>query len=123
MIGAEQADKTRAQRRANAPGQFVLGRNRRMIKLLQGILNRTGDARLGVGQRAVEVEEDRVHGCLVLLRHKFLMVRSAERASRTMWSWTGLHPSRRRGACHRAALRADPVAAPQDEGKWSRPSS
>ena len=27
-----------------------------------------------------------------------------------------LHPSRRRGACHRAALRADPLAAPQDEG-------
>src|SRR5690349_13361563 len=34
----------------------------------------------------------------------------AKQASRTMRPQTGLHPSRRRGVCHRAALCADPVA-------------
>src|SRR5204863_122863 len=61
IIAAEQSHKACAQRRADAPGQLVLARDRMMIEPLQRVLDRTGDARLGVRQRSVEVEIDRVH--------------------------------------------------------------
>ena len=67
-LRAQQPDEARAQRRADAPGQFVLGRHRRMIELLQRILDRAGNPRLGVCQRSVEVEIDRVHDLVRVAR-------------------------------------------------------
>jgi len=53
------------QRRADAEQQFV-GRRCRSAELLQGVLDAAGDAEAGVGEGAVEVEEDIVHGCRVV---------------------------------------------------------
>ena len=65
ILAAEKFHKAGAQRRADAPGQFVRGRHGRMIELLQRILDRPGDAGLRVRQRSVEVEKDGVHGRLI----------------------------------------------------------
>src|SRR6266481_671950 len=48
------------------------------------------------------------------------MVRSA--SSRVSNHEARGHPSRRRGVYHRAALRADPLAAPQDEDRCRSPN-
>src|ERR1700761_7037458 len=54
----EQSRKARAQWWPDAPDEFVL-RWHRAAQLSQRILDGAGDAGLGIGQRAVEIEEQR----------------------------------------------------------------
>ena len=68
IIAAEQSHKAGAQRRADAPGQFVLGRDRGVVQPLQRVLNRSRNAGLGVRQRSIEVEIDRVHDSICVAR-------------------------------------------------------
>ena len=69
---AEQLGEGDAERRPDQPQQ-LLGRRHGMAELAQRILHGADQPRLGVDQRAVEIDED-VHALFVLPLHHFLQM-------------------------------------------------